>query len=94
MKNGNGNRNENGIKLNVICVQINPITKKIDENIQKAQKLLDEYDKNDNIDIIVFPEMAFTGYIFKDKNDIESCLEEKGNGRTFDFCRKLALRYF
>jgi len=87
---------DKGNKLNVICVQINPIPKKVEENISKAEKLLEKYynDNNTNskIDVVVFPEMAFTGYIFKDKNDVECCLEEKGKGITFDFCSKLAKR--
>jgi len=38
--------------------------------------LLEKYSREDEIDVVLFPEMAFTGYHFKDKEDIESFLEK------------------
>jgi hypothetical protein len=32
--------------------------------------------------------MVFTGYKFKDKEDIKPFLEEAGKGPTFDWCSK------
>lgn len=78
--------------LNALLVQFSPEPKKIIQNIQKVSKMLEKYDKEHLIDIIVFPEMAFSGYIFDDRNDIKCCLEKKGQGQTFEFCSNLAKR--
>ena len=37
--------------------------------------------------------MAFTGYSFKDKDDIREYLEEQGKGKTFIFLSELAIEY-
>lgn len=39
------------------------------------------YNKNDKIDILMLPEMALTGYTFKDRDDIKDCCEESGKGK-------------
>jgi len=31
----------------------------------------------------MFPEMAFTGYMFKNKKDVKPCLEKCGKGPTY-----------
>lgn len=49
-----------------------------------------KYNKNDKIDILLLPEMALTGYTFKDRNDIRDCSEESGKGKQFNFLSQLA----
>ncbi len=78
------------ININVVLVQFSPVTKNVKENIERVSNLLKDFNKEDKIDIVVFPEMSFTGYIFDDKNDIISCLEEQGKGQSFKFCSELA----
>ena len=34
-----------------------------------------KYNKNDKLDVILFPEMAFTGYTFKNREDIKDYCE-------------------
>jgi protein N-terminal amidase len=41
----------------------------------KIDSLLSDLSQSDNIDILLLPEMAFTGYTFKDKSDIRPYLE-------------------
>jgi protein N-terminal amidase len=36
--------------------------------------------------------MAFTGYVFKTKKDVEKVAEIAGNGKTFEWCRTHALK--
>ena len=83
----------NKTNLNVLLVQYAPISKKVKENIDKVNKMLESLSQKERIDIVVFPEMTFTGYIFDDKNDIKCCLEEQGKGLSFKFCSELAKRY-
>jgi protein N-terminal amidase len=84
--------NNNKDVLNVIIVQYCPVPRKVDENIKKIETLLSQYTSNDEIDIVLFPEMALTGYIFDDKKDIEPYLEEYNKGITYNFCSKLAVK--
>ena len=53
-------------KVNVLLVQYNPKFKDVESNIETLEKLLSKYLEKDKIDIIIFPEMALSGYIFED----------------------------
>ena len=79
--------------LNAILIQYHPIPRDISGNISKIEDLLKNYTKEDNIDIILFPEMALTGYIFDSKLDVQPFLEEYNSGRTFDFCSTLSKKF-
>jgi protein N-terminal amidase len=85
---------QNGGKsnLNAIIVQYQPIYKNVEANIIKLEKMLSQYTTNDKIDIVIFPEMALTGYIFQNIEDISDFLEEFNSGKTYDFCSFLAKR--
>lgn len=56
-------------KIKAILCQVGPFYKQKEKTIQRIRKSLDLYSKNDELDIIVFPEMSFTGYNFKDQAD-------------------------
>ncbi len=79
-------------KLNVVIVQILPKYKDIQANIDKITSLLSKYSEKDKIDIVLFPEMALTGYVFDNKDDIYDLLEEYNKGKTYDFCVEIANR--
>jgi len=79
--------------LNVLLIQYHPSFNKFDENIKKVEKLIQKYQRSHLIDIIVFPEMAFTGYNFESIDEIKDCFEEFDNGKTFDFCSNLSKKY-
>jgi protein N-terminal amidase len=78
--------------LNTVMIQYSPINRNIDQNIKKIDTLLDKYTEEDKIDILLFPEMALTGYIFDNKDDVLPYLEEYNKGKTFEFCSSLAKR--
>ncbi|KAI8100169.1 carbon-nitrogen hydrolase [Halteromyces radiatus] len=57
----------------------------------KADQLLAGYQKGD-IDILVLPEMAFTGYVFKTCQEIEPYLEDASNGPSVLWAKRQAIR--
>jgi protein N-terminal amidase len=60
--------------------------------MQRAEVLLEDLTDRDLIDIVVLSEMVFTGYKFKDKEEIAPYLEKAGEGPTFTWCSNLAKR--
>ena len=78
--------------VKVICVQYEPKYKDIQYNINKLEKMFEKYSEKDEIDIIVFPEMTLTGYVFQDLEDIKpyTCYYDKGE--QFNFITNLAKR--
>lgn len=45
------------------------------KSMERADSILEEVDQGQPVDIIVLPEMAFTGYKFDNREDIEPYLE-------------------
>ena len=78
------------MELNVLCVQILPIHFQPAQTMEKVSKMLEEYS---NIDIVVLPEMAFTGYTFTSREEIYPLLEEPNSSYpTFNWCSEQARR--
>ena len=77
-------------KVNVLLIQYNPKFKDVESNIEKLNKILSKYTEKDNIDIIIFPEMALSGYIFTDIKDIEPTLSYFDKGIQYEFASNLA----
>ena len=82
--------NKSKNQVNVLLVQYNPQFKKISQNIEYLTKLLSKYSKEDKIDIIVFPEMTLSGYIFDSAEDILPYTSYNDSGEAYDFCTSLA----
>ena len=80
-------------KINVLLVQYYPKFKDIESNIATLTKYFSNFKKEDNIDIIVFPEMALTGYIFDDLSDIKPYLSYYNKGIQYDFASNLAKQF-
>lgn len=78
------------LDLKVLICQLNAKQKDIVFNQTRVAKSLESYKASDNIDVILFPEMMFTGYSFTDSADVESYAEEAGKGPTFEYLSKLA----
>jgi len=77
--------------MKIACCQFAPTFCKRDENIKRARKLLDDSGHN-QFDLVMFPEMAFVGYMFDNKNEIKPFMEPD-TGPTFEFCQEIALKY-
>ncbi|GLB38646.1 putative carbon-nitrogen hydrolase [Lyophyllum shimeji] len=77
------------IPLRVAVVQFNPKNGQVDENIAKARDLCLRLQPH-SIDLLCFPEMAFTGYVFDSAEAISPYLEEPKTGPSSLFCREIA----
>ena len=82
--------NDTKSNLKVIIVQNNPIYKEIKQNIKDLSEMLNKYSENDKIDIVLFTEMALTGYFFDSKEDIEPYTSHCSKGETFEFCSDIS----
>ena len=78
------------LDLNVLCVQLLPVHLNPKESMEKVDRMIDKYRE---ADIVVLPEMAFSGYTFNDFEEIRPILEEPKPGYlTFDWCSGQARR--
>lgn len=81
---------DNDKNVIILCVQLLPIHLHPDQSMEKVDKMLSGYAK---ADIVVLPEMAFSGYSFNDRAEIQGILEEPNNQYpTFNWCTKQASR--
>ncbi|CAG8720294.1 15485_t:CDS:2 [Cetraspora pellucida] len=77
--------------MKIACLQFNPIIGEVQTNQRRASEMLEKYQPGE-IDILVLPEMAFTGYVFKDKEHIMPYLEDAETGTTVRWAKEQALR--
>ena len=84
---------ENQKKLvKVLCVQFEPKFKDIKANISHLDQMLQKYSEKDEIDIIVFPEMSLSGYIFDNLEDIKPYTSLYNQGEQYEFISNLSKR--
>lgn len=84
------------MKLTIAAVQLNSVIGQIEANIKRASRIIQlGFSKNNghSPDLIVLPELAITGYNFRDKAQIEPYLEVKGEGKSYNFGRHLSEEY-
>jgi protein N-terminal amidase len=77
--------------MNIGCVQFDPALGAHAANRARADALLDDISPG-SLDLLILPEMAFTGYCFKDRAEIEPHCEHAERGATADWCRATARR--
>ena len=80
------------LSIKTLTYQFNTKNRDILHNIKQAEQTLSKYTDQDKLDVINMPEMPFTGYYFKDREDIRPYLEVCERGDTFTFCSTLAKR--
>jgi protein N-terminal amidase len=78
--------------IKVIQVQMNPIRKDTLASLANGTGHLEKFSAADNIDLVIFPELCFSGYYFANHEDIAPVLEYSNEGPTFDFCSAQAIR--
>lgn len=78
--------------MRIACLQFAPQLAEVDHNIERADAILDRADPQD-IDLLVLPELAFSGYNFKSLGHISPHLELGDAGITAAWSRQAALRY-
>eukprot|EP00958_Prasinococcus_capsulatus_P023469 scaffold3476_cov415-Prasinococcus_capsulatus_cf.AAC.1 len=69
--------------MKVAVLQLGPVHGQPERNMRRADELLAPYSKDDNISVLVLPELAFTGYLFR----VSHAPASPGTGR---FCLTLA----
>ncbi|KIO27027.1 hypothetical protein M407DRAFT_243489 [Tulasnella calospora MUT 4182] len=78
-------------KLRVAVVQMDVKVERVQENIEKARRLTANI-KPGSIDLLCFPEMIFSGYVFPSFAALEPYLESPPEGPTSAFCSELSKR--
>lgn len=77
--------------LRVAVLQFGPKIGQVQANISRARELCSKLQPR-SIDLLCFPEMAFTGYVFESSAAIMPYLEQPRTGPTSLFCLELAKR--
>lgn len=62
--------------LRVASLQYDPLLREVERNIERVDGHLVSLRPGD-VDILVLPEMAFSGYMFSDRDEIEPFLEDE-----------------
>ncbi|KZL86726.1 n-terminal amidase [Colletotrichum incanum] len=78
--------------MRIGCLQFAPQVGDIDNNLNRADSVLSKAD-TDDLDLLVLPELAFSGYNFKSLQHISPYLEPSGSGITSLWARTTALKY-
>ncbi|OAX41659.1 carbon-nitrogen hydrolase [Rhizopogon vinicolor AM-OR11-026] len=78
-------------QLRVAVVQFAPKLGQVQANIAKARELCKGL-KPRSLDLLCFPEMIFSGYVYPDTASITPYLEHPHTGPTSTFCAELARR--
>ncbi|KAG7194633.1 Carbon-nitrogen hydrolase [Scheffersomyces spartinae] len=88
------------MNLRIACVQFNPRVGELEKNIAKVKKLLGDAfaqksTKEKEVDLIVLPELALTGYNFDSPQHIKPFLEPTppGDGVSFLLAQELSKQY-
>ncbi|KAK6342077.1 Carbon-nitrogen hydrolase [Orbilia blumenaviensis] len=82
--------------MKIACLQFNPQIGKVQDNIHKADEILGNAlgieDIQDKVDVLVLPELAFTGYVFNSKASIRPYLERTTSGITTQWAQSTSRR--
>ncbi|KAM0375666.1 hypothetical protein ACHAO7_002229 [Fusarium culmorum] len=78
--------------MRIGCLQFAPQVGDVDNNLNRADAVLSRANP-DELDVLVLPELAFSGYNFKSLQDISPFLEPSGSGITSLWARTIALKY-
>ncbi|OAA41916.1 N-terminal amidase [Beauveria brongniartii RCEF 3172] len=78
--------------MRIGCLQFAPKVGDVDNNLNRADAVLSRADVEE-LDLLVLPELAFTGYNFKSLNQIAPYFEPSGSGIASLWARTVALKY-
>ncbi|KAH8882849.1 carbon-nitrogen hydrolase, partial [Thozetella sp. PMI_491] len=81
--------------MRIGCLQFAAQVGDVDNNLDRADEVLSKasQDDLDSLDLMVLPELAFTGYNFKSLQHIFPFLEPTGSGISSLWARTTALKY-
>ncbi|KAG0293964.1 Carbon-nitrogen hydrolase [Dissophora globulifera] len=78
--------------MKIVCVQFDPLLAQVQRNIDHVDKMIADL-KPEDVDILVLPEMAFTGYVFSGKDHIRPYLEDAETGPSVQWAKAQAVRF-
>ncbi|RAL62341.1 hypothetical protein DID88_004907 [Monilinia fructigena] len=78
--------------MKIACLQFSPQVGDVENNFTRANAILSKANLED-IDLLVLPEMAFSGYNFSSLEHITPYLEPTSSGKTFFWARTIALKH-
>ncbi|KAG0637497.1 carbon-nitrogen hydrolase [Tuber brumale] len=78
--------------MRIACLQFSPQLGNIAHNLQRAETIISRAEPQD-IDLLILPEMAFTGYNFNSVNEINCHLEPTAAGPSTVWARTIARRF-
>ncbi|KAJ3384783.1 Carbon-nitrogen hydrolase [Lobulomyces angularis] len=79
--------------MKVGLLQFAPELGRKENNIKKANEILKKFDlKKSDLDILILPEMIFTGYTFKDRLEIQPLVEDE-NGDSVLWAKEISKLY-
>ncbi|KAK7432741.1 hypothetical protein QQZ08_000601 [Neonectria magnoliae] len=78
--------------MRIGCLQFAPVVGDVDNNLNRADAILNSADPQE-LDLLVLPEMAFSGYNFRSLQEIFPFLEPCGSGITSLWARTQALKH-
>ncbi|KAL6849512.1 hypothetical protein ACO1O0_009053 [Amphichorda felina] len=78
--------------MRIGCLQFAPQVADTNNNLNRADSVLSKANPED-LDLLVLPELAFSGYNFKSLHQIAPFLEPSGSGITSLWARTVALKY-
>ncbi|KAK1538413.1 N-terminal amidase [Colletotrichum paranaense] len=78
--------------MRIGCLQFAPQVGDVDNNLNRADAVLSKADPGE-LDLLVLPELSFSGYNFTSLNHIAPYLEHSGSGITSLWARTTALKY-
>ncbi|KAK4154574.1 carbon-nitrogen hydrolase [Chaetomidium leptoderma] len=81
--------------MRIACLQFDPQVGNVDNNLNLADAVLGKVDPDelDGLDLLVLPELAFTGYNFKSLQHIVPFFEETGSGIASLWAQTTALKH-
>eukprot|EP00928_Gymnodinium_smaydae_P040505 TRINITY_DN27461_c0_g1_i1.p1 TRINITY_DN27461_c0_g1~~TRINITY_DN27461_c0_g1_i1.p1 ORF type:complete len:367 (+),score=47.47 TRINITY_DN27461_c0_g1_i1:40-1140(+) len=78
--------------MRILVCQTAALSDDVSENVARWREKLAAYDEADGIDLVQFPEVAFSRYYFSDLADALPSMEAEGKGPVFAFLSELAKR--
>ncbi|KXJ93364.1 carbon-nitrogen hydrolase, partial [Microdochium bolleyi] len=78
--------------MRIGCLQFAPQVGDVDANLNRAEAVLEQHEDLD-LDLLILPELAFSGYNFRSLRDIAPFLEPTAAGVSASWARSTALKY-
>ncbi|KMU84848.1 hypothetical protein CIHG_02632 [Coccidioides immitis H538.4] len=83
--------------MRIATLQFSPRLRDVDGNIERGEEILNKWEQSHGdearkLDLLVLPEMAFTGYNFSSLETIKPYLEPTRSGPTAKWARSTARR--